>query len=743
MKEQYYSHPLILPNKIEYREYQEKIADKTLNRNVLVVLPTGTGKTIIALIAILKWIDKHPKSKAFFLAPTRPLVYQHFSLFKNTLKDSTNLIFLTGEKRPNNRKNMWHRKFIFCTPQLLYNDLIKKYVKISDEDILIFDEAHKAMGNYSYVRIINYLKSRGIYPRILALTASPGDINKTKEIIQNLNIEDIEVYTHEDPLISRYFHGYRVETKFVNKTPILNHIINLVKNTIDKYVQDANRYLKDYGITLDSKKLSFTYIDNVRNQLLENTDGVLDKEEEKRIRTLKKLLYEIILLDKLLTYLESYTYRQAYNFIEQILGVGRNTPRKGLTLRYERNLWDVYQLLKRLVEKGEMHPKTTELITCMKYEEFKRCLIFVSLKETAYELKQLLDREGFPTSVLVGRGSGSKGMKQQLQIKTLEEFSKGGVRILIATHIGEEGLDISEVDLVIFYDNPVSVIRRIQRMGRTGRKQSGKVIFIILKDSRDESKYYAGTRKYQRIVKELKVLKEELKKQPYGTLDMFMDNQSERDEEFFVIVDSREKGNIANILERRGIKILLENIDIGDYVIGNIILERKTTKDFIKSLYEGRLFSQLKELAENKEYDKILVIEGNKKEILINLRPKVAIGTLLTIIRDFKIPIYFSLNEEETAMLIEMIYRKMIENRVKTHRIRLDKKPKKLEEIQIYVLSGIPGIDMKTAKKLLSHFGSLRNIANASVNDLMRVKGIGTELANRIYRVFNHLYDED
>ncbi len=748
---EFFEHPLIISKKLEYREYQEKIASIAVKRNTLVVLPTGTGKTVIALLTILKWLDAHPDARIFFLAPTKPLVHQHYSFFKNVLKDTTNLVFLTGEKRPEGRKLLWNQKFIFCTPQLLYNDLVKGYVKITDKDIIVFDEAHRAVGNYAYVRIATYLKMKGVKPRILALTASPGDVEKTREIIRNLGLEDIEVYTKEDPLISKYFHGYRIETRFIDKTPVLSHIISLIEETIARYVERANQILSGYNVKLDKRRLSYTNIEEIREKLTELTDNILDKEEEKKIREAKKILYKIILLDKLHTYVETYTYLQGYKFLQQILGIGGSTPKRGLTLKQERNLWEVYQLLRRLVEKKELHPKTKALLEVVENYRFKRCLVFASLKDTAYELKDVLEQRGFPTSVLVGRGSsGTKGMKQKMQIRTLEEFSRGSLKILIATHVGEEGLDISEVDLVVFYDNPISVIRRIQRMGRTGRKEKGLVVYLILKGSRDQIKYFAGIRRYKNLIDGLRELKKEIRISNQPTIFTFLNeretvknDKKETEDRPVVYVDAREKGNIVTLLEKRGVKLTIENLDIGDYIIGNTIIERKTIKDFSQSLYQGRLFQQLKELSEVKNMEKIMVLEGNKKDLLLSMGPKVAIGTLLSIIRDFKIPVYFSINEEETAALIETMYRKLVERGQKTERIRLDKKPKRIEDIQLYVLSGIPGIDAKTAKKLLKAFGSLRAIANASVNDLMKVYGIGPELATRIYRVFNHRFSSE
>jgi len=727
---------------LEYRVYQDELAKKAVKRNTLLVLPTGTGKTVIALLTILKWFDNNPDGRAFFLAPTRPLVHQHYKFFRSVLEGGVTIGVLTGEQRPERRRILWNQKIVFATPQILYNDLVRGTVSISNSDILIFDEAHRAVGNYAYVKIVTYLKLRSIKPRILAMTASPGDKAKTMEIINNLGLENLEIYTHDDPLIGQYFHGYSVKPVFIEMDPVLKHIINLVKTVIGRYVDRANLMLEPYELRIDKSRVSYSQIEEIRTMLNEKAVP-FDTRDEKKIRMIRKILYEIILLDKLLTYLESYTYHIAHKYISELLGYS-GRPKKGLTLKNEREIREAYYLLDSLIRNGKIHPKTQELINALTKEDFRRALVFTTLKENAYELSNIITSKlGIPSSVLVGRGNGkNKGMKQALQIKTLEDFSSGAIKVLVATNIGEEGLDISEVDLVIFYDNPVSVIRRIQRMGRTGRKQHGKVIFLILRGTRDEKKYYAGIHRYRRLVKELKELKRELEhRATSSTLDTFI-SEVKGKEEYAVIVDTREQGSIVNKLEAMRIPVRIESLEIGDYIIGRTVIERKTVKDFMRSLYEGRLFTQLKELSSLKEYDKVLLLEGDKKELLLSMGTNTAIGTILTVINDYKIPIYYSDNEEETANLLRVLYNRAVKNREKTERIRMDKKPKQLEEIQLYVLAGIPGIDNKIAKRLLERFGTLKAIANASPNDLMKIHGIGPELAMRIYRVFNHHYHE-
>lgn len=77
----------------------------------------------------------------------------------------------------------------------------------------------------------------------------------------------------------------------------------------------------------------------------------------------------------------------------------------------------------------------------------------------------------------------------------MQKFRDGLFRVLIATRVGEEGLDIAEVNQVIFYDNVPSSVRYIQRRGRTGRKDTGKLVVLIAKNTIDETYYWIGKRK--------------------------------------------------------------------------------------------------------------------------------------------------------------------------------------------------------------------------------------------------------
>ena len=121
-------------------------------------------------------------------------------------------------------------------------------------------------------------------------------------------------------------------------------------------------------------------------------------------------------------------------------------------------------------------------------------MIFTSYRDSVDVIYNKLSEMGIPTGILIGK-AGETGLKQKKQIETVQKFRDGLFKVLVATRVGEEGLDISEVNQVIFYDNVPSSIRYVQRRGRTGRKDTGKLVVLIAKNTIDETYYWIGKRK--------------------------------------------------------------------------------------------------------------------------------------------------------------------------------------------------------------------------------------------------------
>jgi Fanconi anemia group M protein len=205
----------LLTANFEPREYQRRIADTAAATNTLVVLPTGLGKTMIAIMVAAKRLEKYPGSKIMVLAPTRPLVMQHYRTFKDAMSlPEGSLAILTGTVDPGEREVLWLKaRGIFATPQTVYNDVRHARVSLRDVALAVFDEAHRSVKDYTYTRLAQAYKEGADHPLILGLTASPGaSKEKVNEIKTNLFIEAVEARSDESDDVKDYVEQTKIET---------------------------------------------------------------------------------------------------------------------------------------------------------------------------------------------------------------------------------------------------------------------------------------------------------------------------------------------------------------------------------------------------------------------------------------------------------------------------------------------------------------------------------------------------
>lgn len=182
------SHVFLQPNVVEARGYQIGIAGECLDRNTLVVIPTGLGKTVIAALVIAETLNR-VGGRALFLAPSRPLTDQHARTLDAVLcLGETGC--LTGTQAPLRRARRWSScRLLAATPQVAVNDL-RKGLLPRDLSIVIFDEAHRAVGEYAYVSLARELRAQCPAVRFLGLTASPGhEEEHIEQVRRNLFVE--------------------------------------------------------------------------------------------------------------------------------------------------------------------------------------------------------------------------------------------------------------------------------------------------------------------------------------------------------------------------------------------------------------------------------------------------------------------------------------------------------------------------------------------------------------------------
>ena len=498
MPQDYISHKFIKPNSIESRQYQLSLAKAASNQNSLVVLPTGLGKTTIALQVIVDYLSK-AKGGVLFLAPTRVLVNQHYEFLKeNVLLDDIGII--TGEDLIAKRKKLWINSIICATPEITRNDLQRQIVSPDQFSLIIFDEAHRAIGDYAYTAIANSFSEN---VRFLAMTATlPSEKQKAEEIIKSLRIKSILQKTDESPDVKPYIQETKTEWINVNLPLEMKAIQTCLRLALDeRYTQ-----LRKNGIHVSKDNKSLSALLRIRQYVLTQN------------RRSAKPLFTAIRITYALNILEAHGVTSFLNFCD------RTQKKKGAGVKelfeIDPNFTRAVQLAKIAQSKGIEHskiPKLQDIISSVK----DKALIFTSYRDSVKVINEKLIGMGIKSEILIGK-AGETGLKQKKQIETVQRFRDGETKVLVATRVGEEGLDVSEVNLVVFYDNVPSSIRFIQRKGRTGRKMAGRLVVLIAKDTIDEVYYWIGKRKITSANAMGNTLSKKLEKNTSESMDEFL-----------------------------------------------------------------------------------------------------------------------------------------------------------------------------------------------------------------------------
>ena len=749
-----FDHPLINVESIERRTYQERVAENALRGNTLVSIPTGLGKSLIAALVAAKRLEQYPNRHVVVLAPTRPLVEQHFKTFKRLLRlDPQNFACVTGQVSPDDRVQDWTKRLVVSTPQVFVNDLIAGKIHLDEISLLVFDEAHRAVGDYAYTYIgERYSKvSRGL---VLGLTASPGSSKEAiQEVCKNLNITRIESRTISDTDVKPFVGGIKVDWVPVELPPIFRD----VKRILDDYVKDMLKGVRDYGYlpTADADRVRLRDILQARERI--RSDMIHEPAAKDLLRRISFGLYSSIHALKSTELLETQGFSPLKAYLD---GLQERLKKRAMpwlrAFLEDSRIMNVLRITSREVEKGNEHPKMQVLIARVR-ETFvlgsRRVIIFTNYRVTAARIVEELSKQPGVSAVrLVGQQTKSrdKGLSQKQQTMLLEDFKSGQYNVLVATQIGEEGLDIVECDEVIFYDTVPSAIRYIQRRGRTGRKGPGKATVLMALGTRDEAYYYISRRRERMMAVALKQVASQTVDADTGPdqpkMEEFMKEQemTEIPRKPTIIVDSRELGSATTReLSKYDIAITPETLSIGDFIISDrTAVERKTVEDFVASIIDGRLFEQVSNLKSAYEMP-ILLIEGEGFQTSRNIAPEAVMGAVASVIVDFGVPLVWTRSPSESALLLLSIARREQSKGERRPRIRMERKPESLAHEQEFVIAGLPLIDTVLARRLLRAFGTVEKVFVASEQELQNVEGIGRKISDRIRKLLTAPYRED
>lgn len=494
------------------RDYQFSIVSSGLFHNLLVALPTGLGKTFIAATIMLNFLRWTTDAQVVFVAPTKPLVAQQIEAclgIAGIHRSQTTM--LTGEVDPGTRAEEWKTKRVFfMTPQTMINDLKTGYCDAKNIVLLVVDEAHRATGAYAYVEIVKFIRRFNQSFRVLALTATPGaTVEAVQSVIDGLEISHVEIRMESSIDIQPFVHTRKVEKVQVKD----NKDLLVVKDLFSKAVEPVMKKLNEQNAywSKDPLNISQYGIQQSRNRWLKSDAG------KNASSALKGMVIAIfVALGSLGQAIDMLKYHGIRPFYRILLDYKKEATTKWMKEIANHAQFDkLMKLLQQWTAKPDYlgHPKLERLRQYVLNHFLDagegggdasqtKVMVFAHWRDSAEDIVRVLklSEPMIRPHVFVGQAASknSAAMDQRRQEQVVKEFKAGKYNTLVATSIGEEGLDIGEVDLIVCYDQKASPIRMLQRMGRTGRKRQGKILLLQM-EGKEESDALLAKDAYEKM----------------------------------------------------------------------------------------------------------------------------------------------------------------------------------------------------------------------------------------------------
>jgi ERCC4-related helicase/ERCC4-type nuclease len=794
--------PLVEAGVLERRRYQAELAGEAASGHTLVCLPTGLGKTTVSLLVTAERLHERGGT-SLLLAPTKPLVTQHAEFYREalTIPDDEIVVF-TGEVSPDDREALFERaRVVIATPQVVENDLIGGRIDLATTTHLTFDECHRASGNYAYNYIAERYHADAEEPLVTGMSASPGgDEEAIQSVCENLGLASVAVMTEEDADVADYTHDTSVEWERVT----LPDEILAIRDSLVAVIEERLEKLKELGVShTTSADISQRDLNRIRSELQQ----LIDNDQSEGYEGMS-IHAEVMKLRRAVTLAETQSVESLRRYFERQRNAARSSGASKASQRLVSEA-KVREAMEQAETYDDLHPKFRRarilLAQCLGIEGGERVIVFTESRDTAETLTEFLGAH-FETRKFVGQGDkeGSDGMTQNEQQETLDAFRAGEFEVLVSTSVAEEGLDVPEVDLVLFYEPVPTAIRSIQRKGRTGRQTEGRVMVLLAEDTRDEAYFWKSRHEQSRMTDELDSLKNaagsiesDLAQQGLdafegdgatssdadttadgegqpGLSSFAMPSESDStdeadadgedeadadgaadDEEVVataasddgveIVVDQRElDASIARDLStREDCETRLETLAVGDYVLSDrVVVERKSVSDFLNTLTGGdrSLFEQVGDAA--RHYARpVVLIEGDDLYGERNVHPNAIRGALASLAVDFGASVLRTTDESDTADLLHVIAGREQEVADREVSVHGEKGAKTLTEQQEYVVSSIADIGPVTARALLEEFGTVEGVMIANEPDLQEVSGVGEVTAERIREVVGSDYD--
>ena len=847
------THPR-LRDGVEARAYQLIAAKQAISGSTLLVMPTGLGKTAVQWMAMAEALNG--PGKIVLVAPTTGLVAQQASMARDFIKlENEKIVTMTGQDRPAKRETIWNdAKIVMATPHVIRNDARNGRILLSDIDLLIFDEAHHATGSDSMAQLGDMYLEASPNALVLAATASPGvKAAKVLEVIQRLGIERLHVTKREDDLVQPYITSMDIEKHELN---LPDELLRIIRPLRILEAEEAEFLIRG-GFLVKAGRVTTAAIEEAhrRASAAIGRGDARGYDAAKRIGDLRRL-------HRLLDLLDTQGLKCAIKYLERAKIEKDRKTKRFLTLT------PVAELLREYRMNEECHPKPALVLELVKkgLAENGKVIIFTEYRDTVDNLMEILNSQ---PSIKPGRFVGQTtkgnqlGMKQKEQIAQLNRFREGEINVLVATSVGEEGLDVPAADSVILYEPVPSAIRAIQRRGRTARQKDGDVHILIAKGTRDEYVQQASLRREQLMYRTLQTLqkqsrlprraqpnddvlssftidgidaesfikseekrlfrkkevviqetikpseinevkKTELSNRPRaqrslaefannttenkkdwwepvldGTVNhtreeessnaaaaqMEVDSMSiEADSQTMITIDHREgNSTLPAMLKLHGHEISLENLTVGDIRISDrIIIERKSARDLIDSLIDGRLMQQARRLHDAAPRP-LLIVESNETQ---RVHPNAVHGAMAWITLDLGLPVIMTGSPEQTAKFVSVVAKRearfldllMIHARKKPidaekasitaasaeimsiikgeseEGVLAKRWDKEVMSQRIRILAELPGIGIKTANRIMETARDIMGLCVMSEDELTRIEGVSSIQAKDLYK---------
>ena len=481
------------------RPYQEEIIKTSKKNNTLVVLPTGTGKTKIGILTAIERLNSYPVSNILIVSPTKPLSAQiQREFIENTNIDKEKIILLTGAIQPKKRQELWEQAIIIvATPQTIQKDLESERISLSATSLLIIDECHRSRENFANTKVANFYIKQSKFPNILALTASPGgNKKKIEEIAKNLYIDSFEIRTEEDipDFIQKKDIRY-LEVALPEEFKALHSKLKQAYKAKLKELQKVGFNKPDYLI---NKKDLIILQQKLRSNLGNNPTSYYGIS----------LTALLIKLDYAIELLETQGLEPLKEFFDKLSNEETKAAKNLLKIP---EVQASLVLADSLIKKELKHPKVYMLKGIIRKDLDEnpkaKIIVFANYRNTIDSLvKELNSLEKVKAAKLIGQKSG---LSQKEQISVISDFEHGKFNVLVCSQIGEEGISIKGATTAVMYDQgSSSEIRKIQRAGRVGRLEAGKIISLLTLGTREIGYHWASKRKENLMKNTLKTLQE-------------------------------------------------------------------------------------------------------------------------------------------------------------------------------------------------------------------------------------------